>query len=207
MLDRVFETFTQADRSIDHRGGGLGLGLALVRGLVALHGGSVRAASEGLGQGSEFSIRLPQTTAPPPAPDPEPAGAAPGGSCRVLLVEDHADSGEGVAISLRLSGHIVSLARSGREGIQSARVFHPDVVLCDIGLEGDLDGYAVARALRADPQFVGSYLVAVTGYGREEDIQRARTAGFDRHLTKPVDPRTLEAMLREVAARIPAIRA
>src|SRR4029453_3865661 len=99
-------------------------------------------------------------------------------------------------LSLRLSGHVVRLARSGGEGIAAAREFSPDVVLCDIGLEGGMDGYAVARALRSDPVFVGSYLVAVTGYGREEDIQRAREAGFDRPLTKPVDPKALELMLR-----------
>ena len=127
-------------------------------------------------------------------------------SCRVLLIEDHPDSGEGAALSLRLSGHIVELARSGREGVERAGEFRPDVVLCDIGLDGGMDGYDVARALRSDARFVGAYLVAVTGYGREEDIERSREAGFDRHLTKPVDPNALEAMLRAIAARSSAMR-
>ncbi len=207
MLERVFETFTQADRTLDHRDGGLGLGLALVKGLVALHGGSVRATSEGRGQGSEFSIRLPLSTAPPPAPEPPVGDQGLGGSCRVLLIEDHVDSGEGVALLLRLGGHVVKIARTGSEGVARAREFRPDVVLCDIGLEGGMDGYAVARTIRADLEFVGTYLVAVTGYGREEDIQHAREAGFDRHLTKPFDPKALETMLRGLAERLPAIRA
>jgi len=206
MLDRVFETFTQADRSLEHRGGGLGLGLALVKGLVALHGGSVHARSEGLGRGAEFSIRLPLSTepaTPPPAPNSASPPATP---CRVLVIEDHADSGEGMKLSLQLSGHVVELARTGAEGVELARSFAPDVVLCDVGLAGGMDGYAVARALRADPDFAACYLVAVTGYGREEDVERSRSAGFDRHLTKPIDLRNLDTVLREIAARLPAIR-
>jgi CheY-like chemotaxis protein len=121
-----------------------------------------------------------------------------GGCRRVLLIEDHADSGEGTELWLRLSGHTVKLARTGSDGIERARQFHPDVVLCDIGLEGGMDGYGVARALRADPDTASAYLVAVTGYGRPEDIQRSREAGFDLHLTKPVDPRALEATIREL---------
>jgi len=206
LVDRVFDTFSQADRSLEHRDGGLGLGLALVKGLVDLHGGSVSAASEGLGKGSQFTIRLRRSAAATPDPPAESLDGAPTRSCRVLLIEDHADSGEGAALSLRLSGHIVELVRNGREGVERAGEFHPDVVLCDIGLEGGMDGYAVARALRSDARFVGACLVAVTGYGREEDIQRSREAGFDRHLTKPVDPKMLEAMLREIAARRPAMR-
>jgi PAS domain S-box-containing protein len=207
MLERVFESFTQADRSLNHSGGGLGLGLALVKGLVDLHGGSVHASSEGLGKGSEFSISLPLSMAPDAKPETEKREAPGGSPCRVLLIEDHADSGAGAALFLRLSGHVVELALTGTEGIERARQFRPDVVLCDIGLEGGMDGYDVARVLRSDPRFVGSYLVAVTGYGREEDIQRSREAGFNRHLTKPVDPKALEGMLREIAARLPGIRA
>jgi len=206
MLERVFETFTQADRSIEHRAGGLGLGLALVKGLVALHGGSVHAQSEGLGRGSEFSIRLPLSTEPaPPSPAARQA-PQPVTPCRVLVIEDHPDSGEGMMLALQLSGHTVKLARTGAEGVELARTFLPDVVLCDVGLAGGMDGYTVARALRADPEFAGCYLVAVTGYGREEDVEKSRRAGFDRHLTKPIDLQALDNLLREIAARLPAIR-
>jgi PAS domain S-box-containing protein len=206
MLERVFDTFTQADRSLGHGAGGLGLGLALVKGLVALHGGSVHAASEGLGRGSEFSIRLPLGTAPPVEAEPVRRVAESNGSCRVLLIEDHADSSAGMELFLGLGGHIVTHSKTGQEGIDRARVFRPDVVLCDIGLEGGMDGYAVAETLRREPEFASTYLVAVTGYGREDDMRRSREAGFDLHLTKPVDPKGLEDLLREVAARLPAIR-
>jgi PAS domain S-box-containing protein len=206
MLERVFDTFTQADRSLEHRAGGLGLGLALVKGLVDLHGGSVRAASDGLGKGSEFSIHLPLGMAPPVAPEPLDRAPALSGTCRVLLIEDHADSSEGTELLLSLGGHLVEQARTGQEGIARARMFRPDVVLCDIGLEGGMDGYAVARALRLEPAFSSTYLVAVTGYGREDDMRRSREAGFDLHLTKPVDPKGLEVLLREICARLPAIR-
>jgi CheY-like chemotaxis protein len=207
MLARVFDTFTQADRSLGHRAGGLGLGLALVKGLVALHGGSVHAASEGIGKGSEFSIHLPLGMAPPVEPLPLKRSVAPNASCRVLLIEDHADSSEGTELLLRLGGHVVEQARTGQEGIARARAFRPDVVLCDIGLEGGMDGYSVAQALRREPEFASTYLVAVTGYGREDDMRRSREAGFDLHLTKPVDPKGLEELLRELCARLPGIRA
>ena len=105
-------------------------------------------------------------------------------------------------LALKLSGHVVKLASTGKEGVTLAHEFHPDVVLCDIGLEGGMDGYAVARALRSDPECAGSYLVAVTGYGRAEDIRRSREAGFDLHLTKPIDPKAMDSMLRGIGARL-----
>ncbi len=129
-----------------------------------------------------------------------------GRACRVLLIEDNVDSSEGMALFLGTRGHVVEVAHTGTDGLDRARSSRPDVVLCDIGLEGDLDGYGVARALRAEPAFAATYLIAVTGYGREEDTRKAREAGFDLHLTKPVDPRALEALLREICARLPAIR-
>jgi len=132
--------------------------------------------------------------------------AQPNVSCRVLLIEDHADSSTGMELFLGLGGHIVVHSRTGQEGIERARAFRPDVVLCDIGLEGGMDGYAVAETLRREPEFARTYLVAVTGYSREDDMRRSREAGFDLHLTKPVDPKELEELLREICARLPAIR-
>ena len=201
LLDRIFETFTQADRTLARSRGGMGLGLALVRGLVQLHGGEVRASSAGLGKGSEFQIRLPAGREAAALTPAAPAASAPRRSRRVLLIEDNDDCASSMRMVLELGGHEVAVAHAGHPGVATARRFHPDVVLCDIGLPGGMDGYAVARALRQDPAFGSTYLVAVTGYGQEDDCRRAREAGFDLHLTKPVDPVHLEELL---ANRTPA---
>jgi PAS domain S-box-containing protein len=195
LLERIFDTFTQADRTLARSRGGMGLGLALVRGLVQLHGGEVRATSAGLGQGAEFEIRLP--VEPGVAVPLEPVGPPPTvrRSRRVLVIEDNTDCAGSMQQLLELSGHEVTVAPAGEPGVEAARRFHPDVVLCDIGLPGDMDGYAVARALRQDAAFRATYLVALTGYGQEEDCRRSREAGFDVHLTKPIDPVYLEALL------------
>ncbi len=198
MLTRLFEPFSQADRSLDRSRGGLGLGLALVKGLVELHGGTVRAASAGVGQGSEFTLRLPLRQEPDVARAARRGEAAPGASLRVVVIEDNHDTAESLRMLLELSGHRVAVAHAGLPGLQAARELRPDVVLCDIGLPGGMDGYAVARALRADPDVGGAVLIAISGYGQEEDQRRARRAGFDRHLTKPVDP----VMLLDLLARI-----
>ena len=146
MLARLFEPFTQADRSLDRSRGGLGLGLALVKGLVELHGGSVRARSDGPGTGSELTVRLP-TAVPAQPPAERPGGPiASGRSLRVLVIEDHRDAAESLRMLLRLYGHRVDIARTGLDGLEAARQLRPDVVLCDIGLPGGMDGYAVARA-------------------------------------------------------------
>lgn len=198
MLPEVFTTFTQADRSLDRSRGGLGLGLALVKGMVELHGGSVAASSEGLGKGAEFTFTLPMVEAPRPRPEtaeaPLPERSPPR---RVLVVEDQPDAAYTLRALLELDGHQVEVAHTGPEGVEAARRFRPDVVLCDIGLPG-MDGYAVARALRRDPACDGVTLVAVSGYGQEEDRRRSREVGFDEHLTKPVDPADLG---RSVALR------
>jgi PAS domain S-box-containing protein len=195
LLGRIFETFTQADRTLARSRGGMGLGLALVRGLVQLHGGEVRAASAGFGKGSEFEIRLPTEQKPAvPLPAARPP-SAPRRSRRVLLIEDNSDCAASMRLVLELNGHAVTVAGAGHAGVEAARLCHPDVVLCDIGLPGEMDGYAVARALRQDPTFNATYLVALTGYGQEEDCRRAREAGFDLHVTKPVDPAYLEELL------------
>jgi len=181
-IERMFEPFTQADRTLARSSGGLGLGLSLVRGLVVLHGGTVTARSEGLGRGAEFVVRLPLATATAAdgrkSPTPAPVGRS------ILVIEDNEDGAQSLADVLELQGHRVHIAADGRTGISLARELRPDVVLCDIGLP-DLDGYAVARALRGEAALGGMRLVAVSGYAQPEDRQRARDAGFDAHLAKP----------------------
>ncbi|HET9226013.1 MAG TPA: ATP-binding protein, partial [Thermoanaerobaculia bacterium] len=201
VLPHIFEVFTQADRSLDRARGGLGVGLAVVKGLVEMHGGEVRAASEGLGQGSEFILSLPldhnATLSAHPEPQEAAAGLeAPNGNHRrILVVEDNPDAAETLRDFLELSGHEVELAKSGAAGIEAARHFHPEVVLCDLGLPG-MDGFQVAVALRGDPETASAKLIAVTGYGREEDRRKSKEAGFDLHLTKPVDPVQLRRVLQ-----------
>jgi len=196
MLPRVFEPFAQADSTLDRSKGGLGLGLALVKGLVEMHGGTVSVESEGLGKGAEFTVRLPLESAelPPSAPLPGPAA---GGPLRVLVIEDNVDAAESLREALELGEHTVEVAFSGADGIAKARAFRPDVVLCDIGLPG-MDGYEVARTMRADPALRATRLVALTGYAGPEDVVRSREAGFDVHLAKPP---TLEKIEEALAAR------
>jgi PAS domain S-box-containing protein len=195
VLNRVFDTFTQADQSLDRSRGGLGLGLALVKGLIELHGGTVRAESAGLGKGSQFTIQVPldrEPVRPAAAPAPQrPSRRA----CRVLIIEDNFDVAESMKMLLEVSGHHVAVAHTGPAGIDAAREFHPQVVLCDLGLPGGMDGYGVARAMRDDPTLRAAYLIALTGYGQEDDRRRVREAGFDMHLIKPVDPASLDQVL------------
>ncbi len=189
MIDRLFEPFSQADRSLDRSRGGLGLGLSLVRAFMELHGGSVDAHSDGPGKGSEFTLRLPT------AGDVPPARTLPAGPTlpqRVLLIEDSADAAELMQIVLELAGHEVAVTHTGAAGVERARSFRPTVVICDIGLPFGFDGYEVARALRADPERRGLRLIALSGYGQEDDRRRADEAGFDEHLTKPVAAETLK---------------
>ena len=194
LLGRLFEPFTQADDSLHRTRGGLGLGLSLVKGLVELHGGSVEASSEGPGRGAEFVLRLP--LAPEQrevARAPRSQGAA-GSSRRVLVIEDNADAADTLREMLEMWGHEVAVAHDGRAGLAQARVFAPDVVLCDIGLP-EMDGYEVARAIRADPETASTFLVAVTGYALPEDQRRAAEAGFMRHLGKPVPIEVMEEVI------------
>ncbi len=195
MLPRIFDLFTQLGRSLDRSEGGLGIGLTLVRRLVEMHGGSVHASSLGLGRGSEFVIRLPALAeAPTPAPPHPGGGSAAGAPRRILVVDDNADAAESLAMLLRLKGHDVRTAHDGAAALDVARTFGPQVVLLDIGLPG-MDGYEVARRLRREEGLKGVLLVALTGYGQEEDRRRSREAGFNRHLVKPVEPGALNEVL------------
>jgi two-component system CheB/CheR fusion protein len=198
LLERIFEPFTQADESLHRSRGGLGLGLALVKGVVELHGGSVVAQSEGRGRGAEFVVRLPTAADGAPAPRAAPGAAAP--PRRVLVVEDHLDAAETLGELLRAWHHEVAIAHDGREGLEKARAFRPDVVLCDLGLPV-IDGYEVAREIRTDPALAPAFLVALTGYALAEDERRASEAGFDRHLAKPVSAEQLQEVLRETGPR------
>ena len=196
LLPLIFEPFSQADRGPDRSRGGLGLGLALVRALVEMHGGSASAASDGPGRGSEVAIRLP-LAAEAEAADPEPRSASPRDvrPRRCLIIEDNADAAESMGLLLSLAGHEVAVAHDGVQGLEKAHLLRPEVVLCDIGLPGDLDGYGVARTFRADPDLASACLIALTGYGQEEDRRRALEAGFDAHLTKPADPDALKRLV------------
>jgi two-component system, chemotaxis family, CheB/CheR fusion protein len=201
MLSRLFVPFSQADVSLDRRKGGLGLGLALVKGLVDLHGGEISAHSEGLGRGAAFTVRMPLDRAADVVvagtPDAAPAAT---GRRRVLIIEDNADAAESLCEALRFGDHEVAVAYNGPDGIARARELRPDVVLCDIGLPG-MDGYEVARALRRDDALRDVVLVALTGYALPEDVQRAAEAGFEQHLAKPPSLEKLQQLLAHVPAR------
>lgn len=196
LLARVFELFVQADETLDRSKGGLGVGLSLVRVIAERHGGSVQAASEGVGRGSVFTVRLPLLPGDV-AKDAEPESKQrPGASRKVLIVEDNDDSRRMLQSLLSLSGHEVCVAATGPEGLQALREHKPALALVDIGLPG-LDGYELARQVRSQGQCPHTYLVALTGYGRAEDRQQAREAGFDEHLVKPVRRADLERILKE----------
>jgi PAS domain S-box-containing protein len=198
LLPRVFEPFMQGERSLDREGGGLGLGLALVRGVVELHGGQVSASSPGPGQGATFVVRLPLEPSDGLAED-EPEAPPPGAPRarrprRVLVIEDDRHVAHGLALALGLDGHEVAVAHDGPGGFEKARAFAPEVVLCDIGLPG-MDGYEVARALRADAALRSVTLIALTGYAQASDRDLARAAGFDEHVAKPASIEALLALL------------
>jgi len=204
MMPRVFTLFAQASPALERSEGGLGIGLALVRGLLALHDGSVSVHSGGVGLGSEFLVRLPignpgDTESVSEANAPAHAAARP---LRVLVADDNCDSVETCAALLEASGHEVSVAHTGREAFDLACRLEPDALLLDIGMP-ELNGYQLAQRIRGTSWGRRALLIAITGWGQEQDKQRAQAAGFDRHLTKPIDPSGLEALLQSVAARPP----
>jgi signal transduction histidine kinase/CheY-like chemotaxis protein len=198
LLPRIFDLFSQAEQTMDRSQGGLGIGLSLVKHLVALHGGQVEARSDGLGLGSEFRVELPigappsvaaVNAAPPEVPIDKP-------SCRILVVDDNVDSCTMLTALLRHAGHSVREAHDGREALRSALKWRPDIVLLDIGLPY-LSGYEVAQQLRQQSYAAEMRLVALTGYGQDEDVRAAEEAGFDAHFTKPLD---FEAFLERISA-------
>jgi signal transduction histidine kinase/DNA-binding response OmpR family regulator len=200
MQSHIFDLFTQVNRTLDRSQGGLGIGLTLVRRLVELHHGSVRASSAGPNQGSEFVVRLPlvnrvQTPGPSANGGARFQRAASGGRhWRILLVDDNVDGANSLAKLLELSGYEMHVVYDGPAAIQAAKKLAPDVILLDIGLPG-MDGYEVAQQLRQEPTLKDVPLVAVSGYAREEDRLRSQQAGFNHHLVKPLDPKALPALI------------
>ena len=198
LLPRVFTMFVRADQAIGHAEGGLGVGLSLVRGLVMLHGGSVQARSKGPGKGSEFTVRLPAGALLPECLDAEmgmESSLAADAGLKILVVDDNRDAADTCAMLLEASGHHVQTAYTGRQALELARTFRPHALLLDIGLP-DIDGYKLAQQVRATPWGRSAILVAVTGWGQEQDRLRAVEAGFDQHLVKPISAETVESLLQ-----------
>ena len=204
MLPKVFDLFTQVNRTLERSQGGLGIGLALVRQLLDMHEGQIEAKSAGLNQGSTFTVRLPLAVAADAVHDVparvEPTIAAP---LRVLVVDDNAPSAKTIGWMLELEGHEPKLAHDGAEALSVAGTFHPDAILLDIGLPG-INGYDLCRQLREDPRFKDTLLIAQTGWGQERDRQLAKEAGFDHHLVKPVSFEELSKLLAGVASSVSA---
>jgi PAS domain S-box-containing protein len=201
-LPTIFEMFSQVDSAIDRSEGGLGIGLALVKGLVALHGGSVEAASEGPGLGSRFTMRIPGAhlrdahAAQDESPRGQPSVPALG---RVLVVDDNVDAATTLAMVLRNYGHTVFTANDGAAGLRTGEQEEPDAIILDIGMP-DMNGYEVAQRVRRSSWGSDVLLVALTGWGQKEDIERALASGFDAHLTKPADPERIERLLEDFLA-------
>ncbi|MGZ9097628.1 MAG: response regulator [Micavibrio sp.] len=201
VLPHIFEVFRQAEQGLDRNRGGLGLGLSLVKGLTDLHNGKVYATSEGAGKGSEFTIELPIKSASfvaAPVEDIAPVDMK--SKCRILVIEDNKDTAESVRMLLTHEGYEVETAYTGSGGLETARRFQPQIILCDIGLPG-MDGYQVARTIRQDNALSSTCIIALTGYGRDEDQRQAREAGFDMHLTKPIDYNNLRRALSQFRMR------
>jgi CheY-like chemotaxis protein len=200
LLPHVFDLFTQGERTLDRSQGGLGIGLTLVRRIVEMHGGTVEAMSAGAGQGSEFIVRIPAIESKPrTAAERKSSASTSNQQLRILVVDDNVDAAESIAMLLSMDGHDVRSVHDAQRALDLAAEFLPDLVLLDIGLPG-MDGYEVARRLRSRAEITQTRLVAVTGYGQQEDRDRAREAGFDQHLVKPVEPDALNAVLGSVQA-------
>jgi PAS domain S-box-containing protein len=194
LLPRIFDLFSQADRTLDRSQGGLGIGLSLVQKLVELHGGTVEAHSAGLGQGSEFLVRLPALSPVREAIAPIERAKQPAQTSRLLVVDDNMDSADMLVMLLQMFGHEAKATYSGQSALETAVEYQPDFVLLDIGLP-DMNGYEVAQHLRQQPQTKDVRLIAMTGYGQDSDRQRSQEAGCEHHLVKPVDPQKLQDLL------------
>jgi CheY-like chemotaxis protein len=195
MLPTMFELFAQGDRSLARSEGGLGIGLTIVKKLVELHGGSIVARSEGVGKGSEFTIRLPAAKTPAVSKLQSSRSAETANKkARILVVDDNVDTVRGLERLLKLIGHETARAHDGHEALQLARKFRPEFILLDIGLPG-MDGYEVAARMRQEEWCKDAVIVAVSGYGQDEDRRRSTEAGFDHHLIKPIDHDALLSLI------------
>ncbi len=195
MLPKIFDMFVQVDGTLERAQGGLGIGLTLVKRLVEMHGGAVEARSEGVGKGSEFTVRLPRVAANQEAGaflDPNEANASV--QHKVLVADDNADAAESLVEMLRMMGNTVHQASDGLQAVEGAALFEPDVIVLDIGMP-KLNGYEACRRIREQPWGKQATLIALTGRGQEEDKRRSKEAGFDHHLVKPIDPTVLEQLL------------
>jgi PAS domain S-box-containing protein len=197
-MSRIFEMFAQVGDSLERREGGLGVGLALARTLVELHGGQIEVRSPGLGQGSEFTVRLPAVSQQPATTTTVDTSTTPPQPLRrILVADDNIDSAETLASLLRSAGHEVRTAHEGASAVDTWNTFRPDLAILDIGMP-NLNGYEVARQIRSREDGVHTVLIAITGWGQEKDKRRARDAGFDHHLTKPVDPPAITKILAQL---------
>jgi CheY-like chemotaxis protein len=198
LLSRIFDLFTQASRTLARSEGGLGIGLSLVQKLVELHGGTVKARSPVLGQGSEFTVHLPTLSPAPEAITPIKTAEQPTQTSRMLVVDDNSDAADMHVMLLQMFGHEAQAAYSSQTALEMAVKYQPNFVLLDIGLP-EMDGYEVARHLRQHPQTKDVWIIALSGYGQDSDRQRSQEAGFDYHLVKPVDSRKLRDLLATLA--------
>ena len=201
-LPTIFDMFSQVDHSLERAQGGLGIGLTLVKQLLEMHGGRIEAKSEGSGKGSEFIAHLPVVNVAPPreATDPAEQPRARTPSCRILVADDNRDAAESMSMVLRLMGNEVRTVHDGLQAVEEAAAFRPDVVLLDIGMP-HLNGYDAARRIRGERWGKSTLIVAMTGWGQDEDKRRAAEAGFDRHFTKPVDPGDIEKLIAGLRTR------
>ena len=202
MLPRIFDIFAQSPRALLRSPGGLGIGLSLVKGLVELHGGNIEARSGGANRGSEFVVRLPvgvATPLPAAAPPKEDGEPKPATKCRILIVDDNPDSADSLAMLLQIKGYEVGTAYDGEQAVEAAGTLRPDVVLLDIGMP-KLNGYDACWRIRQQPWGQGMFLIALTGWGQEEDRRRTEEAGFNQHMVKPVDPAALMKLLASLSA-------